>query len=64
MVSNGLKFNAGKTKTMIVSRSRTMNPQTPSIGIGGTALKESNDLDILGVTFDSQMTFENPGERG
>ena len=26
--------------------------------IGGTVLKESNDLVILGVTFDSKMTFE------
>ena len=27
--------------------------------IGGTVLKESNDLVIFGVTFDSKMTFEN-----
>ena len=26
--------------------------------IDGTVLKESDDLDILGATFDSQMTFE------
>ena len=26
--------------------------------IGGTVLKESDDLVILGVTFDSKMTFE------
>ena len=24
----------------------------------GTVLKESDDLDILGVTFDSKLTFE------
>ena len=28
------------------------------ISIGGNVLKESDDLDILGVTFDSKMTFE------
>ena len=49
---------ASKTKTMIVSRSRTMHPQSPPLTIGGTAQKESDDLVILGVTFDSKMTFE------
>ena len=47
-----------KTKTMIVSRSRTMHPQSPALTIGGTVLKESDDLVILGMTFDSKMTFE------
>ena len=54
----GMKLNTNKTKTMIVSRSRTMHPQSPSLIIGGTVLKESDDLVILGVTFDSKMTFE------
>ena len=54
----GMKLNASKTKTIIFSRSRTMQPQSPALTIGGTVLKESDDLDILGVTFDSEMTFE------
>ena len=54
----GMKLNASKTKTMIVSRSRTMHPLSPSLTIGGTVLKESDNLVILGVTFDSKMTFE------
>ena len=54
----GMKLNATKTKTMIVSRSRTMHPQSPPLTILGTVLKESDDLIILGVTFDSKMTFE------
>ena len=54
----GMKLNASKTKTMIVSRYRTMRPQSPILTIGGTVLKESDDLVILGVTFDSKMTFE------
>ena len=54
----GMKLNASKTKTMIVSRSRTMHPQLPTLTIDGTVLKESDDLDILGVTFDSKLTFE------
>ena len=32
----GMKLNASKTKTMIVSRSRTMHPQSPPLTIGGT----------------------------
>ena len=54
----GMKLNASKTKTMIVSRSRTMHPQSPPLTIGGTVLKESDALVILGVTFDSKMTVE------
>ena len=53
----GMKLNASKTKTMIVSRSRTMYPQSPPLTIGETVLKESDDLVILGVTFVSKMTF-------
>ena len=41
-----------------VSRSRTMLPQSPPLTIGGTILKESDDLVILGVTLDSKMTCE------
>ena len=55
----GMKLNANKTKTMIVSRSRTIHhPQSPPLTIGGTVLKESDDLVILEVTFDSKMTIE------
>ena len=53
-----MKLNASKTKTMIASRSRTMHNQSPPLTIGGTELKKSDDLVILGVTFDSKMTFE------
>ena len=37
----GMKLNANKTKTMIVSRSRTVHPQSPPLAIGGTVLQES-----------------------
>ena len=35
-----------------------MHPQSPSLTIGGTVLNESDNLVILGMTFDSKMTFE------
>ena len=53
-----IKLNVSKTNTMIFSRSLTMHPQSPILTIGGTVLKGSDDLIILGVTFDSKMTFE------
>ena len=51
-------MNDSKTKTMIVSRSHTMLPKAPPLTIGGTVLKESDDLDIFGVPFYSKMIFE------
>ena len=53
-----MKLKASKTKTMIVSRARTLHPQSLPSSIGGTVLKESDDLVILGVTFNSKLTFE------
>ena len=41
----GMKFSVSKTKTMIVSRPRTIHPLSPPITIGGTVLKESDDID-------------------
>ena len=54
----GMKLNSSKAKTMIVYSSRTMH-LSPLVTIGTTALKESDDLDITAVTFDSKMTFES-----
>ena len=57
----GMKPNASKTKTTIVSRSRTVHPQLTQDGnwtLDGTVLKESTELVILWVTFDAKMTFE------
>ena len=53
-----MKLNASKTETMMVSRSCTIHPRSPPITIFGTVLKESDDFVILGVTFNSKMTFE------
>ena len=35
-----------------------MHPQSPLLTIGGTERKESDDQDIVGVIFDSEITFE------
>ena len=54
----GMKLNANKTKTMIVSRSRTMHPQSPALTIGGTVLKESDDL-VSTLKLPIQSTHRN-----
>ena len=53
-----MTLNVSKTKTMIFSRSRTMHPLSHPFTIGGTVLKEADDIVILGVTFDSKKNFE------
>ena len=45
-----MQLNASKTKTMIVSRSRTVHPQLTPLTLDGTVLMESADFVILGVT--------------
>ena len=40
-----------------MARSHTMHPQSPPLTVGGSVLKEPEDHDILGVTFDSKMKF-------
>ena len=42
-----MKLNARKIKNMMVSRSPTMYPQSPTLTIGGTVLKETDNLVIL-----------------
>ena len=54
----GRKLNVSKPKTMIVSWTRTMHPQSPSLTISETVLKESDDF-ILGVTYVSKLTFNS-----
>jgi len=53
-----MKLNTDKTKTMLVSRSRTVNPPAPALYLDGVELKNVKSLVILGVTFDSKLTFE------
>ena len=54
----GMKLNSSKTKTLLVSRSRTDEPPHPPLCVGNTLLAESEYLTVLGVTYDSHLTFE------
>ena len=40
---SGMKLNASKTKTMIVSRPRTVHIQSPTLTIGETVLNDESD---------------------
>ena len=44
---------------MIVSRSRTLQPQHPDLFIDNIPLTTSDSFKILGITFDSKFTFES-----
>ena len=55
-----MKLNVGKTKTMVVSRSRSLNPPSPALSVDGVLFKGLAYLEILGLTFDSKLTFETP----
>ena len=44
----GMKLNASKTRTVIVSRSCSVHYQLTPLTLNGTVLKESADLVILG----------------
>ena len=54
----GMKLNPKKTQSMIISRSRTPNPPHSELRIDGAVLAICNAFKILGLTFDSKLTFE------
>ena len=51
-----IRLNAKKTKSMETSLSWTIAPGY--LTLGGAELEEVKSLRILGITFDSQLTFE------
>lgn len=54
----GMKLNHSKTKTPIVSSSRTVGLSFPALSLNGIVLVKSPHLEILGVIFDAKLTFE------
>ena len=54
----GMSLNARKTHSIIFSRSRTLNPDHPPLMLDNTSLDTSDNVKLLGVTFDSKLTFE------
>ena len=52
-------LNHNKTKALVVSRSRPVNPPYGDLVGSGVSICVSPNLDILGVKFDSRLTFED-----
>ena len=53
-----MRLNIKKTKSVVVSRSRTIAPGYGDLSFDGTELEELKSLRILGVTLDSKLKFE------
>ncbi len=53
-----MKLNASKSKCLCISRSRTLNPLHGPLLVDGAPLTVCDELDILGVRFDSKLSFE------
>ena len=52
-------LNVNKTKSLVVSRSRTVNPPYGDLVLSVVFVCARHNLDILGVKFDSRLTFED-----
>ena len=54
----GMLVNPRKTRGMLISHSRTVEPLFPDLVIDGSLVEMVSELKILGVTLDSKLTFE------
>ena len=54
----GMKLNPSKSRSIVISRSRTAFPCHPDIVVGGATIPPCSTLKLLGVTFDPKFTFE------
>ena len=54
-----MTLNPNKTKALVVSRSRTVNPLHGDLVLSGVSICANPNLDILGVQFDRWLTFED-----
>ena len=54
----GMLFNPSKTRGMLISRSRTVEPLFPDLLIDGSVVEMVSELKILGVIIDSKLSFE------
>ena len=53
-----MKLNAGKTKAMTVSWSRTLDPHFSYLLVNEVQLESVDQVEILGMVVDSKLTFE------
>ena len=55
----GMLINPSKTREMLISRSRSVEPLFPDLVVDGTVVEMVSELKILGVILDSKLAFEN-----
>ena len=55
-----MRLSLKKTKSMVVSQSRTVAPGYGDLTLGGVELEEVKSLRILVLTLDCKLTFEIP----
>ena len=54
----GIRMNPTKTRSMIVSRSRTIIPAHSDLFVGNTSLNLRDSFRIFGFMFDNKFTFK------
>ena len=54
-----VRINPNKTKALVISRPRTVSPPQGDLVLFGVSIHASPNLDIIGVKFDSKLTFED-----
>ena len=54
-----LMLNPNKTKALVISTARTVSPPHVDLVLSGVYIRSSPNLDILGVKFDSKLTFKD-----
>ena len=54
----GMLVNPSKTRGMLISHSRTVEPLFPDLLIDGSVVEMVSELKILGVIIDSKLSFE------
>lgn len=55
----GMEVNPGKTKALIISRSRTIYPVFPGLVLNGVPVDVVPEMKLLGILLDSKLTFES-----
>ena len=55
----GMRLNPSKSKSFVIVRSRTRDPPHPDLIIDGETMKNCSSIKLLGVTFDSKLSFED-----
>ena len=51
-------MNPVKTKSLVISRSRTIAPIFPNLLLDGTVVRRMTELKVLGFVLDTNLSFE------